>query len=134
MGGIYLTASEACQNGLWPYQYIGHEHKSCISPSEALLQTGAFIYLTTSSYFYCILLLSGLFPDGTVVKNPLDNAGSTRDVGLIPWSAKWQPALVALPGKSHEQRSLVSYSPWGRLEMGTSEHAHAGHTGAGFKC
>ena len=29
---------------------------------------------------------------------------------------KWQPTLVPLPGKSHGQRSLVAYSPWGRKE------------------
>ena len=27
---------------------------------------------------------------------------------------KWQPAPVFLPGKSHGQRSLADYSPWGR--------------------
>lgn len=29
-GHVYLTATEArgIQNGLWPYQYICHEHKS----------------------------------------------------------------------------------------------------------
>jgi len=26
---------------------------------------------------------------------------------------KWQPAPVFLPGESHGQRSLASYSPWG---------------------
>ena len=26
---------------------------------------------------------------------------------------EWQPTLVFLPGKSHEQRSLAGYSPWG---------------------
>ena len=26
---------------------------------------------------------------------------------------KWQPPLVFLPGKSHRQQSLASYSPWG---------------------
>jgi len=26
---------------------------------------------------------------------------------------KWQPTSVILPGKFHEQRSLVGYSPWG---------------------
>ena len=31
----------------------------------------------------------------------------------IPWRKKWQPTPVFLPGKSHEQRSLVGYSPWG---------------------
>ena len=29
---------------------------------------------------------------------------------------KWQPTLVFLPGKSHGQRSLVGYSPWGHTE------------------
>ena len=42
-------------------------------------------------------------------------------VGKIPWSRKWQPTLVPLPGKSHEQRSVVSYSPWGRKELDMTE-------------
>ena len=33
---------------------------------------------------------------------------------MIPWSRKWQ--VVLLPGKSHGQRSLASYSPWSRKE------------------
>ena len=27
--------------------------------------------------------------------------------GLVPWSRKWQPTPVSLPGKSQGQRSLV---------------------------
>ena len=46
-----------------------------------------------------------------VVKNPLASAGDS--VGKIPSSRKWQPTSVFLPGKSHTQRSLASYSPWG---------------------
>ena len=34
-------------------------------------------------------------------------------VGKISWRRKWQPTPVFLPGKSHGQRSLVVYSPWG---------------------
>ena len=34
-------------------------------------------------------------------------------VGKIPWRRKWQPTLVFLPEKSHGQRSLEGYSPWG---------------------
>ena len=30
--------------------------------------------------------------------------------GKIPLRRKWQPSLVFLPGKSHEQRSLAGYS------------------------
>ena len=38
-----------------------------------------------------------------------------------PWSRKWQPTLVFLPGKFHGQRSQVGYSPWGHKESDTSE-------------
>ena len=31
----------------------------------------------------------------------------------IPWRRKWKPTPVLFPGKSHEQRSLVGYSPEG---------------------
>jgi len=34
-------------------------------------------------------------------------------VGKVPWRRKWQPTPVCLPGKSHGQRSLVGYCPWG---------------------
>ena len=42
-------------------------------------------------------------------------------VRKIPWRRKWQPIPISLPGKSHGQRSLVGYSPWGREESGTTE-------------
>ena len=38
-------------------------------------------------------------------------------VGKIPWRRQWQPTPVFLPGKSHGQRSLVGYSPWGRKRV-----------------
>jgi len=34
-------------------------------------------------------------------------------VGKIPWRRKWQSTPVFLPGKSHGQKSLTGYSPWG---------------------
>ena len=43
-------------------------------------------------------------------------------VRKIPWRRKWQPTPVFLPGKSHGQRSLASYSPWGHKEMDMTEH------------
>ena len=36
----------------------------------------------------------------------------------------WHPTPVLLPGKSHRQRSLVSYSPWGLEELDTTERLH----------
>ena len=44
-------------------------------------------------------------------------------VGRIPWRRKWQPTPVFLLGKSHGQRSLVGYSPWGHKELDMSMHA-----------
>ena len=41
--------------------------------------------------------------------------------GKIPWRRKWQPNPVFLPGESHGQRSLASYSPWGCKESDTTE-------------
>ena len=44
--------------------------------------------------------------------------------GKIPWSRKWLPPLVLLPGKSHGQTSLVGCSPWGREESDMTKQLH----------
>ena len=31
---------------------------------------------------------------------------------------EWQPTSVFLPGKSHGQRSMADYSPWGHKNFG----------------
>ena len=33
-------------------------------------------------------------------------------IGKIPWSRKWQPTPVFLPGTSHGQKSLAGFRPW----------------------
>ena len=88
------------------------------------------------------------FPGSSVVKNRPANA---RDVALIPGLGRSPgegngnplsnfqlsiiqplsithypthypfPNPVSLPGKSHGQRSLVGYSPWGHKELHTAE-------------
>ena len=45
-------------------------------------------------------------------------------VSKIPWRRKWQPTPVLLPGESHEQRSLVGYSPWGLKGSDTTERLY----------
>ena len=42
-------------------------------------------------------------------------------VRKMPWSWKWQPAPVFLPGKLREQRSLAGHSPWGHRESGMTD-------------
>ena len=61
-----------------------------------------------------------------MVKNLPANAGDIRDQGSVPglgrpWRRAWQPTPVFLPGKSHGQRSLVGYSPWGHKEADMTE-------------
>ena len=40
-----------------------------------------------------------------------------RFVNPSIYGLQWHPTPVLLPGKSHGQRSLVGYSPWGREEL-----------------
>ena len=44
-------------------------------------------------------------------------------VGKLPWSRKWQPTPVFLPGECHGQTSLGGCGPWGRTESDTTEHS-----------
>ena len=40
----------------------------------------------------------------------------------------WQPTPVFLPGKSHGQRSLAGYCPWGCKELDTTEQLNKNKT------
>ena len=42
-------------------------------------------------------------------------------VRSIPWSRKWQPTPVFLPGEFHGQRRLADYNPWGHKESDMTE-------------
>ena len=58
------------------------------------------------------------------VKEYCRRCGFDPGVGKIRWRRKWLPTPVLLPGRSHRQRSLAHYSPWGRKESDTTEHTH----------
>ena len=67
-------------------------------------------------YLYISICRIWGFPGGPVVKNPPaiqePQEAWVRSLGWkIPWRRAWQPTPVFLPGESHGQRSLVSYSP-----------------------
>ena len=70
------------------------------------------------NYLLDLLKLGG-FPGGRVAKNLPINTGDTGEASPIdPWVVKIpcrkrQPTSVFLPGESHGQMSLASYSPWG---------------------
>ena len=58
----------------------------------------------------------GDFPHSSAGKESTCNSGdlgSIPGLGRSPGRRKWQPTLLFLPGKSHGQRSLLAYSPWG---------------------
>ena len=58
------------------------------------------------------------FPGVLVVKNSSANAGdSSQSLGWEDPLEKKLATPVFLPGKSHGERSLVGYSPWGRKEL-----------------
>ena len=50
-------------------------------------------------------------------------------IGTIPWRRKWQPTTVFLPGKSHGQRSLASYSPWSCNESDMTQQLNNNNKG-----
>ena len=56
-----------------------------------------------------------------MVKNPPVNAGDIRDVHLILKSGKSLAEGNDNHGKSHGQRSLADYRPWGHKELDTTE-------------
>ena len=73
------------------------------------------------------------FPEGTSGKESdckcrgHKRHGFETRVRKIPWSRKWQPTPVFLPGESHGQRSLAGCNPWGCKESDMTEHARV-HT------
>ena len=55
-----------------------------------------------------------------MVKNLPANIGDVGSIpgsGKFPWRRKWQATPVFLPGKTHGQRSLAGYRPWGRKRV-----------------
>ena len=70
------------------------------------------------SSLWAIPIIIGSLASGAVVKNPPANVGDIRDSGSIlgrevPLEEEMAIIPVFLPGKSHGQRSLAGYSPWG---------------------
>ena len=67
------------------------------------------------------------FLGGTVVKNPPVNAGHVKGKVLIsgsgrsPGEGNRNPLQYSCLEKSHGQRTLAGYSPWGHKESDTTE-------------
>ena len=78
--------------------------------------------------------LCGSLPGGPSGKEPACQCGRRKKCGSDPWVGKipWRrarlPSPVFLPGESHGQRSLASYSPWGRRESELLSNGSCTHT------
>ena len=91
--------------------------------SEAPKSNGVWLYRGSSWEYQALIALKKSaalegFPDGLVVNNPHASAG---EAGLIPGLKDPVEEGVAthsifLPGKSHGQKGLEGYSPWGHKE------------------
>ena len=87
-----------------------------------------------------ILAPTGCPSPGSVAKKIPAESGDVGDLGLTPqvflrvrkslWRRKWQPSPVFLSEKSHGQRSLVGYSPWGHKEADTTKQLNTHTTAA----
>ena len=83
-------------------------------------------YTYNKILFHILLHYLG-FPDGASGKEPACQCKRCKTHGFdpwvrnIPWRKARHPTPGFLPGKSHGQRSLAGYSPWGCKELDTTE-------------
>ena len=57
------------------------------------------------------IMASGPITSWQINAETMETVTDDPRVGKISWRRKWQPTLIFLPGKSHEQRCLAGYSP-----------------------
>ena len=80
-----------------------------------------------TKHYYLIMCFTAGFPggaDGKVSACNVGDPGSIPGLGRSSGEGNGNPLQVPLPGKSHGQRSLVGYSPWGCKESDKSERFH----------
>ena len=123
-GLTLLSGLDLCipdTSSLWfakiPFHWVG-----CLSTLLMVLFEARFLILMMSKLSILFLIACCFerdFPCGISGKEPtcqcrrLQRHGFDPWVGKIPQRRAWQPTPVFLPGKSHGQRSLKGYSPWG---------------------
>ena len=105
---VFLTGEFHAQRSVVGYSPWGRKSQTWLSDS-------------TTTYMFKGLprWLSG--EESTCQSRRCKKWGFYSWLGKIPWSRKWQPTPVFLPGKFHGQSSLAGYSPWGHKELDTTE-------------
>ena len=101
---------------LWPHPRCKHrgEQGSCSSYSFV-----SWVLKTVTS-------IQIGFSGGSVVKSQSANVGSIPGLKRCLGGEKWELTPIFLPGKSHRQRSLAGYSPWGckRIRCDSAPQQH----------
>ena len=73
----------------------------------------------------CVLFKG--FPGGSDGKESASNVGDPGSIPVLersPGEGNGNPLQYSCLEKSHGQRSLVGYSPWGRKELDTTEQLY----------
>ena len=86
--------------------------KSCFD----LIYRIKFSLFWWEKFFFCSSLIWSLLWYKFSIHNRTSIAGN--------WRRQWHPTPVLLPGKSHGQRSLVGFRPWGHEESDMTERLH----------
>ena len=99
----------------------------CMQSDSVHIWTETWLFSHTYTSIY-----KGGFPSSTSGKELAfqrrgKRCGFDPRAGKIPWSRKWQPTTVFLPGESYGQRSLVGYSLWGCKESDRTEVTYHTH-------
>ena len=96
-------------------------YRSIIYIQEDQSYLGILIHESMNIYLYISLLRWLSSKESICQSQRCRRFGFDPWVGKIPWSGKWQPIPVLLPGKFQEQRSLVGHSLQGHKESDTTK-------------
>ena len=82
--------------------------------------------MTVSEHGLCRLSYGRLWHNfsGLQILSKNDYVSRILMLSVSTVGSVWHPSPVLLPGKSHGQRSLVGYSPWGLKESDMTERLH----------
>ena len=109
---------------LYSHMYTVFVDHNVIVRSIPINQSDHLIYTNYDEQFYVYPLGDSLVVQ-MVKRLPAMRETRVRFLGREdPWRRKWQSTPALLPGKSHGRRSLIGYSPWGRIVSDMTERLH----------
>ena len=105
------------------------DFKSCPLPitSVYLLNLKLWVKVVVPFKHYSKIVLTQCHIGASLVTDSKESACNAGDLGSIPGSkrssggAHGNPLQSSCPGESHEQRSVVGYSPWGCKQSDTTQ-------------